>query len=353
MARIAVVSFRLGGNDGVSIEASKWISALRELGHVVTSVAGDGYADQLLPGLAIGATTPPSRDELLLAIDGADVVVVENLASLPLNIPARDVLYDVLHGRAALFHHHDLPWQRKRFEDLDGPRDESLWKHVTINDISRLQLAQRGITATTIMNSFDCDPPLGERDRTREKLDLDHERLVLLPTRVIPRKNIEGALRVAQDLDATLWILGPAEDGFGPALDELLMNSSVPLRRGMPEDSTIHDAYAACDLVVMPSTWEGFGNPVLESVTHRRPLAVNDYPVLTEIESYGFAFFKLHEIDSINTFLNEPDNSLFTKNLDVARERFNVKDLPRRLSTVLSLDESGVRESVDTSLTGP
>jgi glycosyltransferase involved in cell wall biosynthesis len=348
MARIAVVSFRLGGTDGVSIEAAKWMRALGELGHDVTSVAGDGIADHLVTGLSIGATSPPSRDELNAAFDGAALVVVENLASLPLNIDARDMLYATLDGRDALFHHHDLPWQRPQFALAEGPRDQSRWQHVTINDLSRLQLAQRGIDATTVMNSFDCDPPLGERERTREALHLDRERLILLPTRAIPRKNIEGALKLAMELNAVLWILGPAEDGYSPKFEELLRDCAVPTRLGMPKNITIDDAYAACDLVVMPSTWEGFGNPVLESVTHRRPLAVNDYPVLREIESYGFVFFKLDEVSVLDRFLRVPDNNHFETNLNVAREHFNVKDLPRRLSSLLKLDESDVRESVDT-----
>ena len=58
------------------------------------------------------------------------------------------------------------------------------------------------------------------------------------------------------------------------------------------------------DLVVMPSTWEGFGNPVLESVTHRRPLALYPYPVAIEIVAYGFGFFGLDEVGAITTFLD-------------------------------------------------
>ena len=42
MARLIVVSFRLGTFDGVSIEARKWIDAFRALGHEVTTLAGDG-----------------------------------------------------------------------------------------------------------------------------------------------------------------------------------------------------------------------------------------------------------------------------------------------------------------------
>jgi hypothetical protein len=75
---------------------------------------------------------------------------------------------------------------------------------------------------------------------------------------------------------------------------------------------------------------------------------VNDYPVLREIESYGFVFFKLDEVSVLDRFLRVPDNNHFETNLNVAREHFNVKDLPRRLSSLLKLDESDVRESVDT-----
>ena len=81
----ALVSFRLGGTDGVSIESAKWRSALEELGLEVVTVAGEGPVDHLVPGLAMTAETPPDRLEIERAIERADVVVIENLCSLPLN----------------------------------------------------------------------------------------------------------------------------------------------------------------------------------------------------------------------------------------------------------------------------
>src|SRR5919109_1478328 len=92
----AVVSFRLGGPDGVSVEATKWGDALGTPGFAVYTVAGAGVADVLVPGLGIDDTEPPRRDAVADALAGADVVVVENLCSLPLNVAAAGVVADVL-----------------------------------------------------------------------------------------------------------------------------------------------------------------------------------------------------------------------------------------------------------------
>jgi glycosyltransferase involved in cell wall biosynthesis len=335
VADLVVVSFRLGASDGVSIEAQKWIAAFQELGHRVSTLAGEGDADVVMPALAMGATSAPSLGALSRVVNDADLVIVENFVSLPLNVAARDVLYQALDGRDVIFRHHDLPWQRPQWRDFEGPRDQATWHHVTINELSRHQLFERGITAVTIRNFFDCDPPPGRRERTRDALGVRDERLVLLPTRAIPRKNVAGALELASALHATLWLLGPAEDGYGATLEQLVDDSDVPVLRGLPHGYDVHDAYAASDLVTLSSTWEGFGNPVLESVTHRRPLAVYPYPVLREIQSFGFQFFDLHDVHSINSFLNEPDQQIIEGNAVLARQHFNVADLPLRLSTLL------------------
>jgi mannosylglucosylglycerate synthase len=336
MSRVVVVSFRLGGTDGVSIEAAKWIGALRELGHRVSTLAGSGTADRVLPGLAAHAPTPPSTEELGDALSRADLVLVENLASLPLNVAARDVLCDVLRGRPALFHHHDLPWQRAHLAHLEGPRDDPAWRHVTINELSRRELRARGVEATVIYNTFDCSPPPGRRGATRRAMGVSGETLVALPTRAIARKNVAGALRLCERLDAVLWLMGPAEDGYGDELEALVDASPVRVLRLMAPGTTMADAYAACDLVVMPSPWEGFGNPVLESVTHRRPLALNPYPVSREIVGFGFEFFDLDDVEAIRAFLERPEEARYEANLAIAREHFNLSDLPARLDHVLA-----------------
>ncbi|MEQ1787837.1 MAG: hypothetical protein ABL966_12350, partial [Acidimicrobiales bacterium] len=169
MPTVAFVSFRLGRHDGVSVVAATWA---RALGWTVRTVAGDGPVDVLLPGLAVGAPAPPADADLDAALAGADLVVVENLCTIPLNLPAARVVAAVLGGRPAVLHHHDPPWQRAAWEHVtELPPTDPAWRHVTINRLTERQMADRGIAATTIYNGFDVDEPPGDREGTRAALE--------------------------------------------------------------------------------------------------------------------------------------------------------------------------------------
>ena len=340
----AFVSFRLGGSDGVAVEAAKWEGALRTLGFSIVTVAGHGPVDQCLPGLAIGANDPPTAEELDSALAGADVVVVENLCSLPLNPAAAAVVARVLANRPAVLHHHDLPWQRPQFAGYDPPPDDGRWTHVTINQLSRHQLAEAGIVATTIYNSFapptlDPEQDDAQRRQVRAALGVDEgRRLVLQPTRALPRKNVGGGIEVAEALDAVYWLLGPPEDGYGPELDRLVAGASCPVILEWPgpdPPAGVVAAYSACDVVALPSTWEGFGNPSVESAIHRRPLAIGPYPVATELAAFGFRWFSLDQMDGLGAWLDAPDDALLDHNQAVATTHFSVADLPDHIRNAL------------------
>jgi glycosyltransferase involved in cell wall biosynthesis len=339
----ALVSFRLGGSDGVSIEAEKWAGALRRLGWRVITVAGSGPVDTRLDGLAMDAPAPPSRGELVDALAPADLVVVENLCSLPLNPPAAALVATVCAGRPAVLHHHDLPWQRPHLAHQPPPPDDPSWAHVTINELSRRELALRGISATTIYNSFDPDPVPADGVGVRQALGIPrHARLLLQPTRALARKNVAGGLALATAVGGTYWLLGPAEDGYGPELDRLVAGARCPVLLGAGAGAgagkvplPIADAYAACDVVLLPSTWEGFGNPSVESATYRRPLAIGPYPVAAELAAFGFRWFDSAEPAPLAAWLDDPDTELLDQNQRIAREHFNLADLPGRLAAVI------------------
>ena len=160
--------------------------------------------------------------------------------------------------------------------------------------------------------------------------------VILQPSRAIERKNVPGAVRlathiarVAPNRPVRLWISGPAEDGYHDTLTRIVERSEVPVTIGRAASAA--DAYAACDLVAYPSTWEGFGNPVIESIAARRACAAFPYPVLAEITAAGVRCFSTDQPDTLVRFLAEPEarrETYFDVNLRRARISYALADLP-------------------------
>lgn len=341
------LSYRLGGEDGVSVEARKWEWALRELGFDTRRVAGeleDGIRpdDTWLAFLAIEAVAGarPEPDALAASLAGADVVIVENLCSLPLNVDAARTASRVLSqfsGRV-VFHHHDLPWERPGLEQLtEFPPTRPGSLHVTISDHARGALAERGIAAVTIRNSFDADVRAGDRLATRAAIGFDVDELVVLqPTRAIPRKGIPRGIGFAEALASLVpdravhyWLTGPAEDGYGLTLDGIIDAAAVPVTQGRV--SAVADAYAAADLVVVPSSWEGFGNPVVEAMLAERPVVAAHYPALDELIGLGLRPLPLDDVPLAAAFVERPDSEFLRRNRAVAARELALDGLPSRL----------------------
>lgn len=363
MSTCAVLSFRLGGTDGVSIVADTWIAALHRIGFDVRTVAGEGNVDVVLPDLAIGrwpdgtaglrgpqAASDAAIDLLTTqvreALNGVDLVVVENLGSIPMNLPAALAVARAREGLPTIWHHHDPAWQRDRYGDVtELPPQESTpsgqWRHVTINELTRRQFADRGFEATTIYNGFDVHTPLGDRAGERARLGFTEGELVMVhPVRAIERKNVPRALDIAERLGATYWITGPAEEGYGEILRDLLADARARGIKVVHEPSaSLPDMYAASDVVVFPSTWEGFGNPPIDAAIHHRPAIVGDYPVAAELRALGFQWFDANDLEGIETWIANPDPTLLDHNRAVVESSLSLEVMQSALSSLL--DEAG------------
>lgn len=342
------MSYRLGGDDGVAVESRKWEWALRTLGFDTGRIAGE-FDDGLRPDdtwlgfLAIDPVpgAPVEPDALAAALSGADLVIVENLCSLPLNVDAARTASEVLsrfRGRV-VFHHHDLPWERPELGHLtEFPPRRPGSLHVAISDHARRGLVERGIDAVTIRNTFDGDGEPGDRSGTRGRWGFtDQDFVVLQPTRAIPRKGVDRGLRLAEHLAESLpdrvvryWLTGPAEDGYGPTLDRLVASARVPVSEGRA--TRVADAYAASDLVVVPSTWEGFGNPVVEAMLAERPVVAGRYPAVDELRELGLRPLALDDVAGVDDFVRHPDVKVLARNRAVAAHELALDRLPSRLA---------------------
>jgi glycosyltransferase involved in cell wall biosynthesis len=110
----------------------------------------------------------------------------------------------------------------------------------------------------------------------------------------------------------------------------------VDVFRGTLAGRSVADAYAACDAVAFPSTWEGFGNPAIESALRRRPLAIGPYPVAHELAAFGFRWFAADDAAGLDAWLRRPAPGLLDHNQALARRHFSRRELPARLSALFA-----------------
>jgi len=161
---------------------------------------------------------------------------------------------------------------------------------------------------------------------------------VIHPVRAIERKNIPKALAMAEALDATYWLLGGPEENYDAELDRILARARTRVIHQASSDRA--GFYAAADIVVFPSTWEGFGNPPIEAAIFRRPVAVAHYPVAEELRALGFRWFDPDDITTLRAWLpnsrSEDHDALLDHNQRLARKHFSFESMRSKLASLLA-----------------
>jgi len=231
----ALISFRLGGSDGVSVEAEKWRTALGLLGFEIHHGWPDRAPSTICyRELAIGAPEPPTDAEIEDALAGRPRGGREPVVRCP-STRRRPTPWPGSCGAGGPY---CTTTTCRGNESVSShrhpPPDDPHWLHVTINDLSRRQLAERGIAATVVRNTFDVDPAgRGCATRGADIGIAADERLLLQPTRAYPRKNVAGGAGPGAGIGATFWLLGPAEAGTGrPSSSAYLATARDPVVHG-------------------------------------------------------------------------------------------------------------------------
>jgi glycosyltransferase involved in cell wall biosynthesis len=409
---IGIISTRLNGTDGVSLEVEKWVKVLRRLGHEMFFCAGElgGYASggTLIPQLhfdhqsiiafsqrAFGEGKEDDGEKLVGEIyvtadkirgplrhfirsNRLDLLVVENALTIPMNLPLGITLTGLIAelGIDTIAHHHDFFWERQRYQsnaildllDTAFPAKLPNIRHVSINSIAQRRLRQRrGIESVVIPNVHDfATPPPGLDNYSadfRETLGLSKDDcFILQPTRVIQRKGIEMAIELvrrmelpntclaithrAHDEGLEYWRWLKREAGV-MRVDLRLIDHLVGTERARSNGHKIYslwDVYPHADLVTYPSTYEGFGNALLELIYFKRLAVINRYPVYNaDIEPLGFEFIELDgfvDDDAVkltHQLLNDPDRvkEMVEKNYAIAQENFSLQVLERKLKDLI------------------
>jgi glycosyltransferase involved in cell wall biosynthesis len=262
---IGMISTRLSGTDGVSLETSKWAHVLGEMGVNCFYMAGE--LDRPKENSFLVKETHFNHPEIRSIYNDCfgvstrhysvtqrihemkdkikadiytfiqkfkiDMLNPQNALTIPMNIPLGMALTEVIAetGIDTIAHHHDFFWERQRFLvnavwpflNMAFPPNLPSIHHVVINSSAANQLSLRtGCSATIVPNVMDFENPPDPIDDyaadVRETLEIEPDELFILqPTRVIKRKGIEHAIELVRrlGLKAKLIISHAAGDEGG------------------------------------------------------------------------------------------------------------------------------------------
>lgn len=410
-ARVGFIATRIKGTDGVSLEARKWARMIAGQRCECFFFAGEldtpdersleaplahfQHPDILaIYRASFGTQTrdPETtrqihhlREQLKERVRefieqfNLSLLVVENVLSLPLNIPLALAVTEVLAetGIPAIGHHHDFYWERQRmlvssvwdYINMAFPPNIPNLLHVVINSSAAHQFSLRtGATASVIPNvlDFDQSPPEADEYATnlRAEFGIDEkDAFILQPTRIVARKGIENSVELVHRLErpGKLVISHAAGDENRQYekrlrtysrfldVDTLFMSDRIGEERGTDENGrkiyALADVYPHADLVTYPSLIEGFGNAFLETIYFKKPIVVNTYSVyVIDIKPKGFKAIEIDQYVTDETLrqarqvLDDKDarQEMVETNFELARQHYSYSVCEEKIRGLLT-----------------
>ncbi len=314
---------------GVEIVIAEHARLFAEHGHEVTVLCGQGASRD--PRIRV-ELLPDSRDaaELARALEtllaNQDVVFLHNVTTMPFHLALTGALWRVaerLRGVRFVAWVHDIAVCNPDY-DVAG-RTETPWPllsrahprygYVAVSDLRRRQWEElTGAKCRVISNGLDPSRLLGLTESVaalaRQHHLLEREIVLLHPTRLLRRKNVELGLRVAAALKSAgrscaYLVTGPPDahnvvsrDYAAELLalrreldlegDALFLHEEAPV-----DERDLASLFAVADALFFPSRQEGFGLPVLEAALHRLPIFCAAIEPLDALLTRGVMHFQL------------------------------------------------------------
>lgn len=246
--RVAFISTRIAGTDGVSLEIAKWAHVIEKMG--VECYYFTGESDRPKDRTALIEEAHFNHPEVLDISRGAfeserrtsqltddiirlasvirdklnqaikefeiDAVIAQNALTIPMNLPLGVAIVEAVQegGLPCVAHHHDFYWERPRFlvsavDDIIRyafPPALPQIQHVVINSLAGEEFSRRtGLSCRIIPNVMDFSNSPAEPDDYARSFPAeiglrDGEWLILQPTRVVARKGIEHSIELVRRL---------------------------------------------------------------------------------------------------------------------------------------------------------
>ena len=269
------------------------------------------------------------------ALNGFDILIAHNVLTMRYNLPLSFALFRLAQEDLLpiISWNHDSPYF---YNDYPPYLNQSPWtilrKHhrkifyVVISESRRQQFARLyGSQEHIFVVPNGIDPiaffrldPLTVRLIQEERL-FEADLLLVQPSRLHPRKNIELSIRVThalqqQNVKARFLLTGAYDPHEPKTLEYYRKLTTLARELGIQRDIIIiaeykfksgqkitadririRDLYLIADALFLPSWQEGFGIPLLEAGMIKLPIICSHIPPFAEIGKDDVVFFNLHD----------------------------------------------------------
>jgi glycosyltransferase involved in cell wall biosynthesis len=159
-------------------------------------------------------------------------------------------------------------------------------------------------TKREIVRHTGCDPakirvldlPLVDDFDPGEGLPFNAEKPRLLQVGTTDNKNIPNVARALRGLRCKLVIIGRLDETQLSSLRE----NNVDFENMIDlDDEALKKEYRNADIVIFCSIYEGFGLPIIEAQSMRKPVVTSDLSPMKETAGRGAAFADPHDAESI------------------------------------------------------
>ncbi len=278
------------------------------------------------------------KSELRKLFSDLDFCIVHNIPSMPFNFAATAAINELVDEMKTrfIFWLHDTVIVREEWLDFLGKFPFTLLHHkngkITFvtptnyraRQFESLEEPYRISKMTVIPNGISVEEYLKIDEITKQLMNRLGMRfndfIIVTPVRVLPRKNIELALRVVHELShlsgrrkIKLLITGPPGNdldsiAYESQLKEIVetwrlqetvifCHNLISFKRQFSNNKivkwSVADVYNIADLIFIPSKEEGFGLPVIEAGAARKPIFCSRIPPFQELireDIEGFMF---------------------------------------------------------------
>jgi glycosyltransferase involved in cell wall biosynthesis len=165
----------------------------------------------------------------------------------------------------------------------------------------------------------------------------DPKKYLLSVSSLNPRKNLNNLIRAflqLEDKSLKLLIIGKINRNFNQ--EKLTTSDRIEFLHDI-SDEELRMYYANAQLFVYPSLYEGFGIPIIESLSQGVPVCVSDIPVFREICGDKVSYFDPYDIKDMSEKIQ--DSLRYGNRKKILFDDYNWANSAKKLLAILNLEE--------------